>query len=131
MQPIWGAARLNRSGRVKPSGLHPVQGDDGRGRSVTATSPDRQPGEESAPGLVFLGPGSDPYGFDLEGHAIGDANRSPGPAPVRPDAELRLLDGERAARPECIGADRDREVHRDVTALTREREHALHVETVR
>src|SRR5207247_11480933 len=39
-----------------PSGVDPVQQSDdvGRGRSVTATSPDRQPGELLAPGLVFL-----------------------------------------------------------------------------
>src|SRR6266566_2214699 len=81
VQPIRGAARLidrtegGGAAEVKPSGLGPVQQtDNGRGRSVTATSPDRQPGELSAPGLVFL---------------TGIASALPEPCPARRPVQRR------------------------------------------
>src|SRR5438876_10431244 len=72
-----------------------------RGRSVTATSPDRQPGELSAPGLVFLGRGGAyPHRLEAERHAIGDANGAGGSAAIRPDTVIRLFHRETASRPQ-------------------------------
>src|SRR5436309_5953039 len=64
----------------------------GRGRSVTATSPDRQPGELSAPGLVFRGALRAAKLDQLDAPVPFDRQRTGVRLPARADIPLESLD---------------------------------------
>src|SRR2546428_6372069 len=120
-------------GNIPPS--RPYQGREesrkGRGRSVTATSPDRQPGESSAPGLVFLGPGCPhPDRVETERDAISHANGAGRSATKGSDAVVRLFYRETARRPQRVRPDLRANVTAHITSLPGECEPALDLKSV-